>query len=389
MFEKEIHFLKDRHLYRFVRDRESPQGNRIIIGGRELVNFASNDYLGFANHQDIVNAAIEALREYGSGSGASRLLSGGSIIHRWLEERMSRFKETEDCLLFNSGYAANTGVIPALAGDGDLILSDELNHASIIDGCKLSKAKTLIYRHRDVGHIEHIISRERHIKGKIVIITDSVFSMDGDIAPLRDIYNLCLSLNNERGDVLLYIDDAHGTGVLGGGKGVLRHLGLDNKEWIIQMGTFSKALGSYGAFVAGSGVIIDWLRNRSRSFIFSTALPAFVAASSLKALELLEKDDQPIKRLWSNRERLIIRLGEGYRFEGISGSETPIVPVIVDDIERILSLSRYLEESGIYVPAIRPPTVKIPRLRITITASHSEVDIDRLVDALNKGMRNL
>lgn len=386
MFNNKIFSLKERNLFRTIRDRWSPQGGRIILGENDFINFASNDYLGLSSNHDVILAGIEALKEYGSGGGASRLLSGGTILHRRLEEKIALFKGAEDSLLFNSGYSANTGVIPAIAGKGDLILSDELNHASIIDGCRLSKAEIIIYRHRDTNHIKEIISRKiSRISGKILIVTDSVFSMDGDIAPIKKIYNICCELNSgNKMRALLYIDDAHGTGVIGDGRGALRHFGIDNEKWIIQMGTFSKALGSFGAFIAGSSDAIDWLRNNARTFMFSTALPASIAASSLRALEILEKDQRPIKRLWSNRERLIKGLsGLGFN---LKESETPIIPLIFDDIEKVLIISRRLEEKGIYVPAIRPPTVKVPRLRITVTASHTEEDIERLVEGLKTSL---
>lgn len=389
MYEQEILSLKERNLFRSIRDRQSPQGNRIILRGREFINFSSNDYLGLSNHRDIKLEVIKALKKYGSGSGASRLLSGGCTLHRRLEERIASFKGTEDAILFNSGYAANTGAIPVIAKEDDLILSDELNHASIIDGCRLSRAETIIYRHRDTGHIKEIVSkRSSGIRGRIIIITDSVFSMDGDIAPLKEIYSLCSELNSEGDPVkaLLYIDDAHGTGVIGGGKGALWHFGIKNEKWIIQMGTFSKALGSYGAFIAGYSDVIDWLRNNARPFIFSTALPPVSVAASLKALEILEKDQRLIERLWSNRERLVMGL-EGLGFD-MRASETPIVPLIFDDLEKTLLISRRLEEEGIYVPAIRPPTVKVPRLRITVTASHTEEDIGRLISVLEKIKRS-
>lgn len=389
MFSRKIFSLKERNLFRTVRDRSSPQGNRIALGEKEFINFASNDYLGLSNNQDVIQAGIDALKEYGSGGGASRLLSGGSILHKRLEEKIALFKDAENSLLFNSGYAANTGVIPAIAEKGDLILSDELNHASIIDGCKLSKAETIIYRHRDTDHIREIISKKSSgISGKILIITDSVFSMDGDIAPVKEIYNICCELNSDGNKIraLLYIDDAHGTGVIGDGKGVLRHFGIKNEKWIVQMGTFSKALGSFGAFVAGSSDLIDWLRNNARSFIFSTALPASIVASSLRAVEILEKDQRPIKMLWANRERLIKGLS-GLGFD-LKESETPIIPLVFDDIDKVLLLSRCLEEKGIYVPAVRPPTVKVPRLRITATASHSEDDIERLIEGLKTCLKN-
>lgn len=383
MFKKEVLQLIENNLYRLIRDRESPQGSRIRIQGREFINFASNDYLGFSNHPEIIQAAIDALNSYGYGSGASRLLSGGSIIHKRLEEKIATFKDAEDAILFNSGYAANTGLIPAITGEDDLILSDELNHASIIDGCRLSRAKTIVYRHRDIDHIKKIISQEykRTIR-RILIVTDSVFSMDGDIAPIKEIYDICNELNSEHNSTraLLYIDDAHGTGVIGGGKGALKHFGLENKRWIIQMGTFSKALGSFGAFVSGTKDLIDWLRNSARTFIFSTALPAPVVASSLKALEILEKDKERLTKLWVNRERLVKGLEElGF---DITESKTPIIPLLIDDINKALFISRSLDEKGIYLPTIRPPTVRVPRLRVTVTASHEKEDIDKLIREL-------
>lgn len=383
MFKKEVLQLIENNLYRLIRDRESPQGSRIRIQGREFINFASNDYLGFSNHPEIIQAAIDALNSYGYGSGASRLLSGGSIIHKRLEEKIATFKDAEDAILFNSGYAANTGLIPAITGEDDLILSDELNHASIIDGCRLSRAKTIVYRHRDIDHIKKIISQEykRTIR-RILIVTDSVFSMDGDIAPIKEIYDICNELNPEHNSTraLLYIDDAHGTGVIGGGKGALKHFGLENKRWIIQMGTFSKALGSFGAFVSGTKDLIDWLRNSARTFIFSTALPAPVVASSLKALEILEKDKERLTKLWVNRERLVKGLEElGF---DITESKTPIIPLLIDDINKALFISRSLDEKGIYLPTIRPPTVRVPRLRVTVTASHEKEDIDKLIREL-------
>ncbi len=384
MFSQRLQEFYQQGLNRLIKDRSSVQSAKICLDGRELINFASNDYLGLANHPEIVRAAAESMKEFGFGSGASRLLGGGSILHRDLERKIAQFKGTEAALTFNSGYAANTGMIPALVGEGDIVLSDELNHASIIDGCRLSRARTLLYKHRDVNHLEKLMKGSPMAKGgRRIIVTDTVFSMDGDIAPVREIYDLCLSLNSELAtpnSVLLYLDDAHGTGVLGNGKGALAHFGIEPEPWIIQMGTCSKALGSLGAFIAGSRHVIEWAINTARSFIFSTTIPACAVAASLKALELIEQRPEMIRKLWRNRTILVEALREmGF---DLGKTETPIIPLKMTSVEDALNLSRSLYEKGIYAPAIRPPTVKQPRVRITVTAAHSEEDIRALVETL-------
>lgn len=374
VFLRRLEELRLNNLYRSVRDRASPQGPRIKMDGRELINFASNDYLGLANHPEVIKAVKVSVEEFGFGSGASRLLGGGSILHRKLEERIAQFKGTEAALIFNSGYAANTGIIPSIAEEGDILFSDEMNHASIIDGCRLSGAKIIVYRHRDVEHLSELMKKE---DGKRrIVVTDTVFSMDGDIAPLKEIYEVCREYS-----ALLYLDDAHGTGVLGSGKGALAYFNIRNEPCIIQMGTFSKALGSFGAFVAGSRDVIEWIINTSRSFIFSTAIPACAVTASAKAIEVMENTPDLVERLWKNRDTLINALRKiGYD----SGeSETPIIPLKMKSIEDALAISNHLYERGIYAPAIRPPTVKVPRVRITVTTSHSE-DINALVDALSE-----
>jgi 8-amino-7-oxononanoate synthase len=317
------------------------------------------------------------MERHGFGGGASRLLAGGSHLHRELEETVANFKGTDAALLFNSGYAANAGAIPALAGEGDAVFSDELNHASIIDGCRLARATTFVFRHRDTGHLGELL-RASGARRKLVV-TDTVFSMDGGIAPLPEMLHLC----GEHG-AMLYLDDAHGTGVLGGGRGALAHFSLAPEPWVIQMGTFSKALGSFGAFAAGSTDIIHWLINTCRSFIFSTALPPPVVAASAAALELAEgaAGRERHASLWGNTRRLIEELGALGLDTG--ESETPIVPVRGESVESVLSLSRKLFEQGIYAPAIRPPTVPTPRLRLTVTASHTEEDIAVLGGALRR-----
>jgi 8-amino-7-oxononanoate synthase len=375
MFSKKLKILNEKSLFRDIKDRASPQGPKVKIGGREYINFSSNDYLGLANHPYIIDKVKRTLDEYGYGSAASRLLSGGSNLHKELEGKIARFKDTESALVFNSGYAANTGIIPAITDKDDMIFSDELNHASIIDGCRLSKAKTLIYRHKDLSHLDNLIKKE-DAKKKIVI-TDTIFSMNGDIAPLNEICDVCNTHN-----ALLYIDDAHGTGVLGNGRGALPHFKIKSEPWIIQMGTFSKAFGSYGAFVAGSKDAVEWILNTARSFVFSTALPSCVIAASIAALELIEDDSVLIKRLWANRNKVA-----GYIKDinfNIEESETPIIPLKTRTVKNTLRISQHLYEKGICAPAIRPPTVADPRIRITLTAAHTDEDIDRLIEALRE-----
>ena len=376
MFSEKLNLLKEKNLLRRIHDRESPQGPRILLKGQEYLSFSSNDYLGLAGHPYIINTAEESMSRYGFGAGASRLLSGGSILHHQMEEKIAQFKNTEAALVFNSGYAANTGTIPALA-DGDTVLfSDELNHASIIDGCRLSKAETVVYNHKDIMHLEEYLKQKT--AAKKIVVTDTVFSMDGDIAPLREIIRLCRTYN-----AYLYIDDAHATGVMGKGKGSLAHFDIDPEPWIIQMGTFSKALGSFGAFLAGSADIIKWILNTARSFMYSTALPSCVIAASIAALELIENNPQIINQLWTNRDKAARGiLAAGYE---IMGSESPIIPIRTGSVENTLRTAKHLFEQGILAPAIRPPTVKESRIRITVTAAHTHEDIERLIEAL-KGM---
>jgi 8-amino-7-oxononanoate synthase len=385
MFFHRLRELRRLNLDRSIKDRCSAQGPRIFFQGREYINFSSNDYLGLAAHPEIIRAASDAMKGFGFGGGASRILAGGSTLHAILESKIASFKNTDSALIFNSGYSANAGIIPTIAAGGDIIFSDELNHASIVDGCRLSRAKTVVYHHRDVSHLKKLLTEfPVESRQRIVIVTDTVFSMDGDIAPLREIYDLCLILNcgrRDEGSVLLYVDDAHGMGVLGKGKGTLAHFSIRPEPWILQMGTLSKALGSFGAFVTGSREVIEWLTNTARSFIFSTALPACAVMAASKAIEIMESRPELIQHLLRISKQTVNMLrGKGY---DVGESETPIIPLKMNNVEDALKLSRHLYEKGIYAPAIRPPTVKEPRVRITVTTAHSEEDIEMLSDALS------
>jgi glycine C-acetyltransferase len=378
MFENELSQLDERNLLRRLRVVDSYNGSRITMNNREMLLLCSNDYLGLANHPALRQAALQAMERYGFGSGASRLVSGTSALHQALENRLALFKGTEAALVFNSGYAANTGIIPAIVGAGDLILSDSLNHASIVDGCRLSKAQVKVYPHKDSAQVETLLKNNLQAKRKL-IVTDGVFSMDGDIAPLPDLVYL-----SEKYGAIFMVDDAHGTGVLGQtGKGTVEHFGLSGCVHI-QMGTLGKAFGSFGAYVAGSRELIDFLINHSRSFIYSTALPPSICAASLAAIDILEQEPERRDRLWNNRKQYV----NGLRSIGIStgDSETPIIPLIIGDSGRTLKAAEKLFEYGVCATAIRPPTVpaNAARIRTTVSAAHSDVDVDSALDIFSR-----
>lgn len=378
MFDKELKELNQKSLLRTLRRIDSAQGPRVIIDGKEVILLSSNNYLGLANHPRVKKAAVTAIEKYGFGSGASRLISGNMSLHEELEERICEFKGVEAALIFNSGYTTNIGIIPILVGKGDFVYSDELNHASIIDGSRLSRAEIRIYPHKDMNTLEDILKKDG---GKIrkLIITDTVFSMDGDLAPLKDIYDL-----SQRYSTLLMVDEAHATGVIGKmGRGAVEHFGLSGKD-IIQMGTFGKALGSFGAYVAGSKDLIGYLINKARSFIYTTSLPSSVAAASIEAIKIIEEDESLIKRLWDKRKMFI----DGLHSLGINTlcSETPIIPILIGDPYKAMEAARILFEQGVYAPAIRPPTVPegSSRIRTTVMATHTRDDIEEALRAFRK-----
>lgn len=378
MFEKELEELNQKSLLRTLRRINSAQGPRVKIDGREIILLSSNNYLGLANHPRVKEAAIRVIEKYGFGSGASRLISGNMTLHEELEERISDFKGTEDAILFNSGYTANIGIIPALVGKGDFIYSDELNHVSIIDGSRLSRAEIRIYPHKDMTVLEELLKKDKN-NGRKLIVTDTVFSMDGDIAPLKDIYNL-----SQKYSAFLMVDEAHATGVLGSkGRGAVEHFALKGEN-IIQMGTLGKALGTFGAYIAGSKDLIVYLRNKARSFIYTTSLPPAVAAAAIEAINIIAEDDSLIKGLWDNRKVFIDGL-HSLGFDTLS-SETPIIPVLAGNIHKALEMAETLYEECIYAPAIRPPTVPegSSRIRTTVMANHTKEDIEAALSAFRK-----
>jgi len=376
MFEYELGQLDKKNLRRRLTVVDFYDGPHITVGGRSLLLMCSNDYLGIANHPALCEAAYKAMKRYGFGAGASRLVSGSSEAHRELEERLARYKGTEAAIVFNSGYAANTGIIQSIACTGDVILSDCMNHASIVDGCRLSKADVHIYRHNDMNHVEEIL-KKRSLAGRKLIVTDGVFSMDGDIARLPDLVFL-----SEKHGATLMVDDAHATGVLGEtGKGTTEHFGLYGRVHIL-MGTLGKALGSFGAFAAGSRELIEFLINRARTFIYSTALPPSVCAASTAAIDVVEAEPMRRESLWNNRKHLVAGLTALGISTGIS--ETQIVPIIIGDPDRALKAAEKLFACGVYATAIRPPTVPngTARIRMTLMSTHTEKDIDMVVSRI-------
>ncbi|MBX7149217.1 8-amino-7-oxononanoate synthase [bacterium] len=371
-FKEKLDDLAQKGLYRTLRTTTSDQDATLTVNGRELINFSSNNYLGIANHPALKEASIKAIGRYGAGSGASRLITGSMTLHDELESAIATFKGTEAALVFNSGYLANTGVISCLVGEGDFIFSDELNHASIIDGCRLNKAKVMVYRHNDLSHLEELLknhSRSTIHHPRFLIATDTVFSMDGDLCPLPDIMKLA-----EKYDALVYVDEAHGTGVFGkNGRGVVEHYGISSAHpLLIQMGTLGKALGSFGAYVCGSRDLINYLINKARTFIFSTSLPPSVLAASQAAINLLQSDASMTQKLWEN-----VRY---FKKEAVS----PIIPVLVGDAQKTMELSQKLFEKGIWAQGIRPPTVAegSSRIRFTVMATHTKEQLDLCLKAL-------
>ena len=375
--------LRAEGLYRRLRVLEGEQAHTSRFDGRDVINLSSNNYLGLTSHPALREAAIRAVRELGAGSGSVRTIAGTMALHMELERRIAAFKHTESAVVFQSGFAANAGTVAAILGKEDLILSDELNHASIIDGARLSRASIKVFPHRDVEALRRLLEETASIKRRLVI-TDGVFSMDGDIAPLREI----AALAREHGAIMM-VDDAHSSGVLGrNGRGTVDHFDLHGQV-DIQVGTLSKAMGVLGGYVCGSKSLIEFLYHRARPFLFSTSHPPAVAAACLAAIDVLEREPERIERLWANTKRFkagLARLG----FD-TGGSETPITPILVGEADTAMKFSDRAFERGVFAQGIGFPTVAKgrARLRTIVTATHTEEELDRALEILGDAARSL
>ena len=375
--------LRKKNLLRTLLPVESQDGRHLWIGRKKLLNFSSNNYLGLATHPSVKSAAILATRQWGAGSGASRLISGNLKIHEELEKKIAQFKREEAALIFSSGYLANLGAVTALANEGDVVLVDRLNHASLIDAARLSKAKFWVYSHRDVAELANLLSRAQGFRRRLVL-TDAYFSMDGTVAPLDRLLEACRSHS-----AMLMVDEAHSTGVFGKkGSGLVEHFGLSGQVDVV-MGTMSKSLGSVGGFVAGSAALRDYLINHAREFIYTTAPVPAASAAALASIEWIEKNPARLHGFW----RLIHTARAQLKEAGfdLMDSEGPIIPLLIGDTRRTLKFHDFLKKEGIFVPAIRPPTVpkNTDRLRISLKATHTPGQIHQLVKTLQKAKKRM
>ncbi|HLY42401.1 MAG TPA: glycine C-acetyltransferase [Terracidiphilus sp.] len=366
---------------RILDDQQAPVCH---YDGREVINLASNNYLGLANHPKLIEAALRATRELGVGSGAVRTIAGTMRIHMDLEEKIARFKKVEACVVFQSGFAANAGTVSAILGKEDFILSDELNHASIIDGARLSRAKIKVFRHKDIAHCEELLNEVANEPGHKLVITDGVFSMDGDIGPVDKLAALA-----EKYGAIMMVDDAHASGVLGrNGRGSVDHFNVHGRV-DVQVGTLSKAIGALGGYVCGSRDLIDYLYHRARPFLFSTSHPPAVAATCIAAFDILEQEPERIQRLWDNTRYLQDELRRaGFNIGGINtpATETPITPVILGEGRAAMEYSRALFEEGVMGTGIAFPTVPEgkARIRLIVTSEHTREQLDRALETLER-----
>lgn len=380
---EQLEDLKANHLYNRIRTLESAMDGHVVINGRTMLNFCANNYLGLANHPRLKEAAKRAIDQYGIGPGAVRTIAGTMTLHDQLEQRLAQFKRAEAVVTMQSGFTANLAVIPALVGQEDVIFSDRLNHASIIDGCRLSRATIVAYEHNDVADLRAKIAETTQYRRRL-IVSDGVFSMDGDIAPLPELCEVA-----EEHDILLMVDDAHGEGVLGkGGRGIVDHFGLHGRV-DIEVGTMSKAFGVVGGIIAGKQIIIDWVRQRGRPFLFSSAMTVPDAAACLEAVDLLETSDELVARLWKNADFLkqeLRRMG----FD-TGNSATPIIPLMLGDAELAQEFARQLFENGVFAMAIGFPTVAKGKARIRVmnTAAHTPQDLEEGLEVFARVGRSL
>jgi len=374
--------LKQRGTFFRLRELEDVQGPVCTYDGKKVINLASNNYLGLCNHPKLEEAAIQAIKDHGVGSGAVRTIAGTMRIHMELEEKIARFKNVEACVVFQSGFTANAGTVSSILGKEDFILSDELNHASIIDGARLSKAKIKVFRHKDVEHCEQLLQEVQNEPGKKLIITDGVFSMDGDIGPVGELAELA-----EKYGAIMMVDDAHASGVLGrNGRGSVDHFNAHGKV-DVQVGTLSKAIGALGGYVCGSRDLIDFLYHRARPFLFSTSHPPSVAATCIAAFDILENEPERIERLWSNTRYFKQQLeSAGFDVGGRTtpASETPIIPIILGDGRKTMEFSRELFAHGLMATGIAFPTVPEgkARIRTIMTSEHTREQLDKALEIL-------
>jgi len=376
--------LRQKGTHFSLRVLEEPQAPECVFDGKRVINLASNNYLGLTTHPKLREAAIAATRKYGVGAGAVRTVSGTMTIHMELEEKIARFKNTEACVVFQSGFTANAGTVSAILGKDDFIISDELNHASIIDGARLSKAKIKVFRHKDAAHAEELLKEVAGEPGHKLIITDGVFSMDGDVGALPALCELA-----EKYGAIMMVDDAHASGVLGrNGRGTVDHFGVHGRV-DVQVGTLSKAIGALGGYVCGSKDLIDFLYHRARPFLFSTGHPPSVAATCIAAFDVLQEEPELMDKLWANTRFFKKELGLlGFNIGGIStpASETPITPIIIGEGRLTMEFSRELFQEGVFTPGIAYPTVAEgkARLRTIMTATHTQEQLSRSLEILKK-----
>jgi glycine C-acetyltransferase len=380
----ELNSLKDKGTYFRLRVLEDEQAAECTFDGKKVINLASNNYLGLTTHPKLREAALAATKKYGVGSGAVRTIAGTMKIHMELEEKIARFKNVEACVVFQSGFTANAGAVSAILGKEDFIISDELNHASIIDGCRLSRAKILVFRHKDVAHAEEQLASVKDQPGKKLLISDGVFSMDGDIGPLP---GLCAAA--EKYGAIMMVDDAHASGVLGrNGRGTIDHFHVHGRV-DIQVGTLSKAIGALGGYVCGSRDFIEFLYHRARPFLFSTSHPPSVAATCIAAFDVLEQEPERIEKLWENTRFFKKELGLlGFNIGGVNTpvSETPITPIIIGDGKLTMEFSRQLFQEGVLGTGIAFPTVPEgkARVRTIMTAAHTPAELDQALEVLQR-----
>jgi glycine C-acetyltransferase len=381
--------LKQRGTYFKLRVLDDVQGPVCTYDGKKVINLASNNYLGLCDHPKLREAAIDATRKFGVGSGAVRTIAGTMKIHMELEEKIASFKNVEACVVFQSGFAANAGTVSSILGKEDFIISDELNHASIIDGARLSRAKIKVFRHKDVGHAEELLKEIQNEPGHKLIITDGVFSMDGDIGPVDKLCDLA-----DKYGAIMMVDDAHASGVLGrNGRGSIDHFGCHGRV-DVQVGTLSKAIGALGGYVCGSRDLIDYLYHRARPFLFSTSHPPSVAATCIAAFDLLEQEPERIERLWDNTRYFKAELGRiGFDIGGVTtpASETPITPIIVGDGKKTMEFSKALFDEGLMATGIAFPTVAEgkARIRTIMTSEHTREQLNQALETLERVAKKL